>query len=163
MLGSNYWNGDTSLFFGAERQAPVNSRCSPETSRYSSSSNRSTSKLCLVPRRGWPQQIEMLPALRKNSPSFKHLKNTSLHSCGRSHAHGMAEQLPCDFIAQQCSVLASFSFTVLFIAAAAPRAVGEVMTLSPHDEGTCSLCIIKGNNITFPDSRRLCRLCINDA
>jgi hypothetical protein len=74
MLGSNYWNGDTSLLFGVEHQAPVNSRCSQETSRYSPSSNNSTSKLCLVPRRGWPQQIEMLPALRENSPSFKHLQ-----------------------------------------------------------------------------------------
>jgi hypothetical protein len=52
---------------------------------------------------------------------------------------------------------------VLFIDDATPRAAGEVMTLSPPDEGTCSLCIIKGNDITFPDSRRLCRLCINDA
>jgi hypothetical protein len=26
MLGSNYWNGDTSLLFGAERQAPVSSQ-----------------------------------------------------------------------------------------------------------------------------------------
>jgi hypothetical protein len=75
----------------------------------------------------------------------------------------MAEELPCGFVAQQCSVLASFSFTVLFIADAAPRAAGEVMTLSPRDEGTCSLCIIKRDDVTFPDSRRLCRLCINDA
>jgi hypothetical protein len=75
----------------------------------------------------------------------------------------MAEELPYGFIAQQCSVLASFSFTVLFIAHAAPWAVDELMTLSPRDEGTCSLCIIKGDDVTFPDSRRLCRLCINDA
>jgi hypothetical protein len=75
----------------------------------------------------------------------------------------MASQLPCSFIAQQCSVLASSNLTVLFIADAAPRAAGEVMTLSPHDEETCSLCIIKGDDITFPGSRRLCRLCINDA
>jgi hypothetical protein len=74
MLGSNYWNGDTSFLFSAERQAPVNSRCSPEMSRYSSSSNRSTSKLCLELHRGWPQQIEMLHALRENSPSFKNLQ-----------------------------------------------------------------------------------------
>jgi hypothetical protein len=52
---------------------------------------------------------------------------------------------------------------VLFIADTTPRAAGEVMTLSPRDEETCSLCIIKGDDITFPDSRRLCRLCINDA
>jgi hypothetical protein len=75
----------------------------------------------------------------------------------------MASQLPCGFIAQQCSVLASSNLTVLFTADAAPRAAGEVMTLSPRDEETCSLCIIKGDDITFPDSRRLCRLCINDA
>jgi hypothetical protein len=75
----------------------------------------------------------------------------------------MAKELPCGFIAQQCSVLASFSFTMLFIADGAPWAVGELMTLSPRDEGTYNLCIIKGGDITFPDSRRLCRLCINDA
>jgi hypothetical protein len=86
-----------------------------------------------------------------------------LRSGGLWHAHGMAEELPCGFIAQQCSVLASSNLTVRFIADAAPRVAGEVMTLSPRHEETCSLCIIKGNDITFPDSRRLCRLCINDA
>jgi hypothetical protein len=45
--------------------------------------------------------------------------------------------LLCSFIAQQCSVLASVSLTVLFIAGAKPWAVGEVMTLSPHGLGTC--------------------------
>jgi hypothetical protein len=61
----------------------------------------------------------------------------------------MTEELPCSFIAQQCSVLATFSFTVLFIADAAPRAASEVMTLSPRDVETCSLCTIKGDDITF--------------
>jgi hypothetical protein len=37
------------------------------------------------------------------------------------------------------------------------------MTLSPRDIGTCSLCIIKGVDITPSESRRFCRLCINDA
>jgi hypothetical protein len=109
------------------------------------------------------QQIEMLPALRENSPSFKNLEEHNSTFRGRSHAHGTTEELPCGFIAQQCSVLASFSFTVLFIADAAPRAVGELMTLSPRDEGTCGMCIIKGDDVTFYDSRRLCRLCMNDA
>jgi hypothetical protein len=90
-------------------------------------------------------------------------KNTTLHSGGRLHAHGMALQLPCDFIAQQCLALASSNLTVLFIADAAPRAAGKVITLSPRDNRTCSLCINKGDDITFPDSRRLCRLCVNDA
>jgi hypothetical protein len=90
-------------------------------------------------------------------------KNTALHSGGRSHAHGMTSQLPCGFIAQQCSALSSPNLTVLFIADAVSWAAGEVMALSPRDEETCSLCIIKGDDITFPDSRRLCRLCINDA
>jgi hypothetical protein len=75
----------------------------------------------------------------------------------------MAKELPCGFIAQQCSVLASFSFTVLFIADATPWAAGDLTTLSPRDGGTCSLCIIKGDDVNFPDSRRLCHLCINDA
>jgi hypothetical protein len=52
---------------------------------------------------------------------------------------------------------------VLFIADATPQAAGEVITLSPRVEETCSLRIIKGDDITFLDSRRLCRLCINDA
>jgi hypothetical protein len=90
-------------------------------------------------------------------------KNTALRSGGRSHAHDAASQLTCGFIAQQCSALASYNPMVLFIAEAAPRVAGAVMTLSPRDEETCCLCIIKGDDITFPDSRRLCRLCINDA
>jgi hypothetical protein len=72
----------------------------------------------------------------------------------------MVEILLCGFIAQQCSVLASSSLTVLFIADVAPRAAGELMTLSPRGNGVCSLCIIKGDDITLSDSRRLCRLCI---
>jgi hypothetical protein len=64
----------------------------------------------------------------------------------------MASQLPCGFIAQQCPVLASPNLTVLFIADATPWAAGEVMALCPRDEETYSLCIIKGDDITFPDS-----------
>jgi hypothetical protein len=75
----------------------------------------------------------------------------------------MASQLPYGFIAQQCSVLDSFSLTVLFTADTAPLAAGEVMTLSPRGNGVCSLCIIQGDDITLSNSRRLCRLCINDA
>jgi hypothetical protein len=75
----------------------------------------------------------------------------------------MASQLPCGFIDQQCFVLASSSLMVLFIADVAPRAASEVMTLSPRGNGVCSLCIIKGDDITLSDSRRLCRLFINDA
>jgi hypothetical protein len=59
-----------------------------------------------------------------------------------------------------CPPLAS---KVLFIANAVPREAGKVMTLLPRDNGTCGLCIIKGDDITLPDSRRLCRLRINDA
>jgi hypothetical protein len=72
-------------------------------------------------------------------------KNTALHSGGRSHAHGTASQLLCGFIAQQCSVLAYFSLTSLFIADAMPQVAGEVMTLLPRDNGAYSLCIIKGD------------------
>jgi hypothetical protein len=163
MLGSNYWNGDTSLLFGVEHQALVSSRCLPETSRYSSSSARSTSKLYLVPCRGWAQRMEMLPALSENSPSFKYLQEHSSTFWWTVACpwHGLTTTL--GFIAQQCSVLASSSLTVLFIADAAPLAAGEVMTLSPHGNGVCSMCIIKGDDINLSDSRRLCRLCINDA
>jgi hypothetical protein len=52
---------------------------------------------------------------------------------------------------------------MLFIAKAAPWAAGDVMTLIPRDIGTFSLCMIKGDDITPSNSRRLCRLCINDA
>jgi hypothetical protein len=52
---------------------------------------------------------------------------------------------------------------MLFIANITPRVAGEVVTLSPRDIGTYSLCIIKGDDITPSDSRRFCRLCINDA
>jgi hypothetical protein len=74
MLGSNYWNGDTSLLFGVEIQALVSSRCSPETSCYSPSSNSITSKLYMVPHRGRDQRMEMLPTLRESSSSSKLLQ-----------------------------------------------------------------------------------------
>jgi hypothetical protein len=52
-------------------------------------------------------------------------------------------------------MLPYFSFTVLFIAKAAPPAAGKEITLSPRDTGTCTLCVIKGDDITFSVSRRL--------
>jgi hypothetical protein len=56
------------------------------------------------------------PPQRLRSSSSKHLRLCILCSSGRSHAHAMSKILICDFIAQQCSVLASFSLMVLFIA-----------------------------------------------
>jgi hypothetical protein len=85
MLGSNYWNGDTSLLFGVETQALVSSRCSPETSSYSPSSNNITSKLYLIPHRGRAQRMEMLPALGESSPSSKFLQNTRLYNLVDEH------------------------------------------------------------------------------
>jgi hypothetical protein len=76
-LGSNYWNGDMSFLFGVENQALVSSRCSPETSYYSSSSNSITSKLYLIPRRGRVGRVMVLPPFRENSPSSKHLQEQS--------------------------------------------------------------------------------------
>jgi hypothetical protein len=61
----------------------------------------------------------------------------------------MALQLLCGFIAQQCSVLASFSLTVLFIADAATQAAGGVMTLLPRDYGACSLASLKAMTLLF--------------
>jgi hypothetical protein len=147
------------LLFGIENQALVGSRCSPEMSCYSSSSNNITSKLYLVPHRGRVCRVKVLLPFRENFPSSKHLKeqmstiwwtntcpwhggNTTL----RLHSSTVFRCLPTSIT------------KVLFISKAAPRAAGEVMTLSPRDTGTCSLCII-----TPPDSRRLCRLRINDA
>jgi hypothetical protein len=74
MLGSNHWNGDTSLLFGVESQALVSSRCSPEMPSYSPSLNTITSKLYLIPHRGRAQRMEMLPTVRENSPSSKFLQ-----------------------------------------------------------------------------------------
>jgi hypothetical protein len=56
------------------------------------------------------------------------------------HAHGMALKLSCGFIAQQCSVLASFSITMLLIAKARPQVVGKVMTLSPRGLAGLQTC-----------------------
>jgi hypothetical protein len=148
----------------SENQALVSSRCSPETSCYSSSSNSITSKLYLVPRRGMVCRVKVLLPFHENSPSSKHLKEQSStiwwsNTCPwhggnttlRLHSSTVSRCLPPSFT------------KVLFIAKAAPWAAGEVMTLSPRDTGTCSLCIIKGDDIILPDSRHLCRLCINDA
>jgi hypothetical protein len=157
MLGSNYLNGDTSLLFGVEIQALVSSRCSPETSCYSPSSNSSTSKLYLVPRRGWVQMMEMLPTLCKISPSSKHLQEQEptiwwMNTCPW---HGGKATLRLhNSIVLQC--LPPSVTKVLFIDKVAPRAAGKVMTLSPRDTGTCSLCMIKGAALLFLDSRRLC-------
>jgi hypothetical protein len=74
MLGSNYWNGDTSLLFGVENQALVSSRCSPETFCYSASSNNITYKLYLTPHRGREYRVKVLPPFRENSPSSKLLQ-----------------------------------------------------------------------------------------
>jgi hypothetical protein len=152
------------LLFGIEIQALVSSLCSPETSCYSSSSNSITSKLYLVPRRGRVCRVKVFLPFREESPSSKHLQEQSstiwwANTCPwhggnttlRLHSSTVFRCLPPSVT------------KVLFIAKDAPWAAGEVMTLSPHDTGTCSLCMIKGDDITFPDSRRLCRLCINDA
>jgi hypothetical protein len=77
----------------------------------------------------------VLPTSRFHlAPSF--YKHKTLQSGGQTHAHGMVGTLLCSLIAQQCSMLASFSFTVLFIVGAEPWAVGEVMTMSPRDPRT---------------------------
>jgi hypothetical protein len=128
MLGPNYWNAGTSLLFGAGFRPPVSTRCSLVTS----SCTNITSKLYLVPRRDKVQRVGVLPTFRESSPSSKLLQFCILRSGGQTNAHGMASQLPCGFIAQQCLVLASFSLTVLFIAKAGPWAAGEVMTLPPR-------------------------------
>jgi hypothetical protein len=94
----------------------------------------------------------MLPTLRENSPSSKHLQEHNSTFWWTVACHGMALQLLCGFIAQQFLALAPFSLMVLFIADAALQVAGEVMILLPRDNGACSLCIIKGDDITFPDS-----------
>jgi hypothetical protein len=114
-----------------------------------------------VPRRGWAQRMEMLPTLRENSPSSKHLQEQSSTIWWTNTCSGMVGILHRGFIAQRRSELASFSHKCAIYSRS--RALGEVMTLSPRDIGTCSLCMIKGDDITPSDSRRLRRLCINDS
>jgi hypothetical protein len=75
----------------------------------------------------------------------------------------MMEILYCGFIAQWCSELAPFSLKGAIYSQRRARAAGEVTTLIPCDNGTCGLCIIKGDDIILPYSRRLCRLRINNA
>jgi hypothetical protein len=164
MLGSNYWNGDTSLLFSVEIQALVSSRCSPETPCYSPSSNSSTSKFYLVPRRGWAKRMEMLPTLRESSPSSKHLQvqNSTIWWTNTCPWHGGNATLRLHSSIVFWCMPPSVT-KVLFIAKATPRAAGEVMTLSPRDIGTCSLYMIKGDDFMTPSHDMLCRLCINNA
>jgi hypothetical protein len=152
------------LLFGVEVHAPVSSRCSPETSCYSSSSNSSTSKLYLIPRRGRVGRVKVLPPFRENSPSSKHLQEQkpTIWWTNTCPWHGRNTTLwPHSSMA--LGACPPSSSKVLLIANTTPRVVGEVMTLSPRDIGTCSMCIVKGEDINLSDSRHLCRLRINDA
>jgi hypothetical protein len=155
MLGSNYWNGNTILLFGVEIQALVSTRCSPATFCYSPISNSSTSKLYLIPRRGRAQRMEMLPTLRKSSPSSKLLQaqDSAIWWTNTCPWHGGDATLQLNS-SNNARCLPLSASKVLFIAKAAPRAAGEVMTLSPRDTGTCSLCTIKGDDFIFSVSRR---------
>jgi hypothetical protein len=131
LLSAGLWDADTSLLFDAGRKASTSISCSPRTCSYTSSLYSITSKLSLVPYRGTVQRVGCCLHFARVllAPSF--YKHNLLQSDGRTHALGMTPILPCGFIAQQCLVLASLRLTVLFIAKTGPRAVGEVMTLSP--------------------------------
>jgi hypothetical protein len=151
------------LLFGIENQTLVSSWCSPETSCYSSSSNSVTSKLYLVSRRDRACRVKVLLPFCENSPSSKHLQEQSFtiwwtNTCPW-HGGNATLRLHSSIVFRSLPPLVT---KALFIVEAAPRAAGEVMTLLPHDFGTCSLCMIKGDDITLSDSRRLRRLCIND-
>jgi hypothetical protein len=152
------------LLFDVEIQALVSSRCLPETSCYSSSSNNITSKLYLVPCGGRVGRVLVLPPFCENSSSSKHLQEQSstiwwTNTCPW-HGGNTTLRLPSSIVFRCLPPLVT---KALFIAKVGPRAAGIVMTLSPCDTETCSLCMIKGNDINFSDSRRLYRLCINDA
>jgi hypothetical protein len=108
--------------------------------------------------------MKVLPPFRVNAPSSKHLQEQSstiwwTNTC-LWHGGNTTLQLHSQLCFGACFLQ---SQKVLFIAEAALWAVGEVMTLSPRDTGTCSLCMFKGDDITFSDSQRLCLLRINDA
>jgi hypothetical protein len=79
----------------------------------------------------------VLPTFRESSPSSKLLQAQDSTIWWPNACPWHVGTLLYSFIAQQCSVLASFSFTMLFIAGAEPWEVGEVMTLSPRGSGTC--------------------------
>jgi hypothetical protein len=133
MLGPDYWNAGTSLLFGARLQAPVSTRCSPERSCCTSSWHI-TSKLYLIPRKGRTQRIVVLPTFRESSPRSRHLQ-------AQEFTIWWTETCPwhdrMTTLRPHTSTIASFSFTVLFIVGVEPWAVDGVMTLSPHDLGTC--------------------------
>jgi hypothetical protein len=147
------------LLFGVDNQALVSFRCSPEMSCHSSNLNSSTSKLCLVPRRGWAQRIEMFL-----TPSTKHLQEQSstIWWTNTCPCHGGNTTLR-PHSSMALGACPPSSSKVLFIANVAPRVVGEVVTLSPRDNETCSMCIVEGEDINLSDTRRLCRLRIIDA
>jgi hypothetical protein len=64
----------------------------------------------------------------------------------------------CGFIAQQCSVLASLSLMMLFIAKARPRVGGKSDDIvTTWSRGPVEMCTIKGDDFT-PVSRRLLSL-----
>jgi hypothetical protein len=154
-----------SLLFGVENQALMSSRCSPKASCYSSSSTSITSKLCLIPRRGWAQRMEMLPTLRENSPSSKHLQEQSSTIWWTNTCPWHGENITLRHHSSMAFRACPPPFSLKGAIYSRRRALGssQVMTLSPRDNGTYSLCIIKGDDITLSDSRRLCRLRINDA
>jgi hypothetical protein len=108
--------------------------------------------------------MEMLPTLCENSPSSKHLQEQSSTIWWTNTCPWNGENITLRHHSSMalgaCPPSAS---KVLFIADAAPRAAAEVLTLLTRDNGICSMCIIKGDDITLSDSRRLCRLRINDA
>jgi hypothetical protein len=73
----------------------------------------------------------------------------------------MASKLSCGFIAQQCSVLATFGITVLFIAKARPRVGGKSDdTITTQSRGPVDMHMIKGDDFT-PVSRRLLLLVVD--
>jgi hypothetical protein len=139
-----------SLLFGVENQAPVSSRCSPETSCYSSSSTSITSKLCLVLRRGWAQRMQMVSTLRENSPSSKHLQDQSstiwwMNTCPW---HGRITTLQHYGSALLGDCLPKSQRSYLY-----PKPHPGQLAKSQHYHhvilGPVNLCMIKGNDITF--------------
>jgi hypothetical protein len=82
-------------------------------------------------------------------------KNKALQSGGRTHANGMVEILHCGFIPQQRSELASFSHKRAIYSQSRAPGSWRGMTLLPRDIGTCSLCMIKGDDITLSEAMTL--------
>jgi hypothetical protein len=137
----------TSLLFGAGSQPPMSTRCSLATPSCTSSWYNITSKLYLVPHRVTVQRVGVLPTFRESSPSSKLLQTQQSTIWWTNNALGMAGILLCSFIAQQCSVLASFkSYGAIYSQSPTTGRRLSDDTVPTWSREPADMCVIKGND-----------------